>query len=390
MSPAKTTTYTITVKGSGGTVSANATVTVLPPLPTVIFSASPETIHPDETSTLSWSSTNATSASIDNGIGSVPVNGSIAVNPSTTTIYTITLSGSGGTATAVCTVTVQPYLPQASLNVSSAHALPGEAIRLYWNSENADSCSIDNGVGAVSLNGSTTVSPAQTTTYTLSATGPAGTTNVSATITVDSSLLPEVKIFSSQPMTDRWGDPTNKVALIWSAEHGETAFLDNGIGSVPLQGSVWVMPVQSTNYTITVSNGNGSVTASVRLGVMVDPYNPKWRSYVPNELDNTVSVVNIHTLSSIATIPVGAGPTCADISPDGTCVFIGNNAGKTISKIDTATNTVVKTIALTGKPKKMDIHPRLFPPLCNLQKDCKWSIDLGGCCNRYKFGKYPW
>lgn len=376
VSPAKTTTYTITVKGNGGTVSANATVTVLPPLPTMIFSASPETIHPGETSTLNWSSNNATSASIDNDIGSVPVNGSIVVNPSTTTTYTITLSGSGGTATAICTVTVQPYLPQASLNVSSSHALPGEAIRLYWNTENADSCSIDNGIGVVSLNGSTAVFPTQTTTYTLSATGPAGTTDVSATITVDSSLLPEVKIYSSRPMTNRWEDSTSKVALVWSAEHGETAFLDNDIGSVPLKGSVWVTPAQSTDYVITVSNGNGSVTASVRLGVMVDSYHPKWRSYVPNELDNTVSVVNSSNLTSIATVPVGAGPICTAISPDGTSVFIGNNSGKTISKIDTATNTVVKTIVLAGKPNKMDIHP-----------DCS---RLYAICEKIESGQSVW
>ncbi|HUI84535.1 MAG TPA: alkaline phosphatase family protein [Candidatus Binatia bacterium] len=87
--------------GSGG--SSN-------PMVTVTLSATPGTINAGQSSTLSWTSTNATSAQIDNGIGSVTLPaGSTTVTPTQTTTYTITATGAGGQqATAQATVTVQP------------------------------------------------------------------------------------------------------------------------------------------------------------------------------------------------------------------------------------------------------------------------------------------
>jgi phospholipase C len=78
--------------------------------PTATLTASPTGITSGQTATLTWTTTNATSASIDNGIGAVqPVSGgSVAVEPSKTTTYTLTATGPGGSVTAQATVTVQP------------------------------------------------------------------------------------------------------------------------------------------------------------------------------------------------------------------------------------------------------------------------------------------
>jgi YD repeat-containing protein len=78
------------------------------PAPTGTFSASPTSITTGGSSTLSWTSTNATAATIDNGVGSVtPVSaGSVSVSPTTTTTYTLTLTGAGGQITLQATVTV--------------------------------------------------------------------------------------------------------------------------------------------------------------------------------------------------------------------------------------------------------------------------------------------
>ena len=54
------------------------------------FSAVPSTITAGESSTLSWSVTDASSVTIDNTIGSVALTGTTAVNPTTTTTYTLT------------------------------------------------------------------------------------------------------------------------------------------------------------------------------------------------------------------------------------------------------------------------------------------------------------
>jgi len=76
------------------------------PKPTVNLSASPSSIRPGDTVTLSWSSTNATDLSIDNGVGKVAPQGSTPVSPTTSTTYTITASGPGGSDTASASVSV--------------------------------------------------------------------------------------------------------------------------------------------------------------------------------------------------------------------------------------------------------------------------------------------
>src|SRR5208282_1079912 len=71
------------------------------------FSASPDGIAPGASSTLSWSSTNATSCS---GVGFSPsgVSGSLAVSPTVSTTYSITCTGSGGSTVQSAAVTVNP------------------------------------------------------------------------------------------------------------------------------------------------------------------------------------------------------------------------------------------------------------------------------------------
>ncbi|MBW1910616.1 MAG: IPT/TIG domain-containing protein, partial [Deltaproteobacteria bacterium] len=184
VSPTETTTYTITATGPGGSATDNVTVTVTNPQPTVSITAEPESIQIGESSTLTWTSTNADSCVIEPGIGSVDINGSITVSPTETTTYTITATGSGGTATDSVTVTVTHPQPTVSISANPETVLAGESSTLSWTSTNADSASIDNGIGDVPVNGTISVSPAETTTYTITVTGPGGTATDSAQVTV--------------------------------------------------------------------------------------------------------------------------------------------------------------------------------------------------------------
>lgn len=71
------------------------------------FAATPSTVAPGGTATLSWSTSGATSVSIDNGIGTVnQASGSVVVSPDGTTAYTLTAANSLATTTAQVTVTV--------------------------------------------------------------------------------------------------------------------------------------------------------------------------------------------------------------------------------------------------------------------------------------------
>jgi peptidoglycan-associated lipoprotein len=84
-----------------------------PAAPTVQLSASPTTIEKGQSTTLSWSSKNATNVSLDAGIGTVEASGTRTVSPGASTTYKVTASGAGGTATAETriTVTVPPPPP---------------------------------------------------------------------------------------------------------------------------------------------------------------------------------------------------------------------------------------------------------------------------------------
>jgi OOP family OmpA-OmpF porin len=79
-----------------------------PPAPTVSLSASPAAIEQGQCATLTWSSANVSSASIDQGVGKVDPSGSRQVCPKSTTPYTIAAVGAGGSRTASTTVTVKP------------------------------------------------------------------------------------------------------------------------------------------------------------------------------------------------------------------------------------------------------------------------------------------
>jgi peptidoglycan-associated lipoprotein len=82
-----------------------------PAQPTVSLEASPTVIQNGQSTTLSWSSTNATSLTLAPGVGTVAAQGSTSVTPTDSTTYTITATGPGGSATASARVTVTPPPP---------------------------------------------------------------------------------------------------------------------------------------------------------------------------------------------------------------------------------------------------------------------------------------
>jgi autotransporter-associated beta strand protein len=184
VSPTSTTTYTLTATGAGGTVTRQVTVTVNVSGPGISFTASPDSLAFGGSSTLTWSTTNATSVSIDNGVGNVPTSGNLVVSPARTTIYRLTAIGPGGTSTADAVVVVVPK-PTATLTATPSNIpIAGQPVTLNWSTTDATSVVINNGIGAVTFFGLKNINPVATTTYTLTATGVGGTTTASVTITV--------------------------------------------------------------------------------------------------------------------------------------------------------------------------------------------------------------
>ncbi len=111
VSPSTTTTYTLTAACGSDSITAQVTVTVNPGCsgtPSIAwFSASPTTIQPGESATLSWGLVgDADAAEIDNGIGGVMTPGSVTVTPESTTTYTLTAWCGSNSTTAQATIDV--------------------------------------------------------------------------------------------------------------------------------------------------------------------------------------------------------------------------------------------------------------------------------------------
>jgi peptidoglycan-associated lipoprotein len=74
--------------------------------PTVTFQANPTSINKGESTTLSWSTTNATQVAIAPEVGPVAAEGSTKVTPGDSATYSITATGPGGSADATVRITI--------------------------------------------------------------------------------------------------------------------------------------------------------------------------------------------------------------------------------------------------------------------------------------------
>lgn len=142
------------------------------------FTVEPSVIRTGGFANLSWAVPGASSVSIDNGIGSVSPIGYKSVAPARTTTYTLIASNATITKSATVTITVNATSNESNgttrISIVSFEGNPSEidlggSAELYWAVTSATSVSIDNGIGSVALVGHCTVTPAVTTTYTLTA-----------------------------------------------------------------------------------------------------------------------------------------------------------------------------------------------------------------------------
>jgi hypothetical protein len=156
-----------------------------------------------------------------------------------------------------------PLIANFTANPTTINA--GQSSTLSWQVSNADTVVITS-LGTVALTGSQAVTPATTTTYTLTATHGTQTATAQATVTVNAGTsLPRIVSFAPNPATVDFGQSSS---LQWVVENATTVTIDNSIGTVGLTGSHAISPAATTNYTITASNANGTVTASTTLTVI--------------------------------------------------------------------------------------------------------------------------
>lgn len=152
------------------------------------FTANPASIGSSASSTLSWTTTGATNIAITPGsFTSASGSGSTSVSPATTTTYTLKATNAAGSTTATATVTVSTASAPtiSSFTASPASVTAGSSSTLSWVTTGSTSVAITPGTfTSASANGSTSVTPTATTTYTLKATNATGSVTATATVTV--------------------------------------------------------------------------------------------------------------------------------------------------------------------------------------------------------------
>ena len=247
------------------TIAANSPVSIL------VFQATPASITPGSSSTLTWATQNATSVTISGISGTLTVpSGSVQVTPATTTTYTLTANGQGGsvTATAVVTVTAAPViLPQIVMfNGSPLSITAGGSSTLSWTTANATAVNIS-GLGTEPLNGSVSTGALNTTTtFTLTATASNGNTvQAVVTITVAPASIPQIVVFTASPQTISAGQSSQ---LCWQVNGATNINISNGVGSgLQANACQTVSPQTTTTYTLTATNATGQIQASVTVNV---------------------------------------------------------------------------------------------------------------------------
>ena len=293
VNPSSTITYLLEATNGSNSTSFSTMVVVTPPatsppasgpLPTILsFTASPSSVTPGGSTTLTWNTLNATSASIA-GIGAVPASGSQVINTTGTggiTFY-LTATNSAGSSSANTTVTVgsayTPPLtgspPVAALYLSPSSITSGGSATLSWMTSGASSLYINNGVknlvGVTGASGSISVSPSFTTTYTLTASNAYGNTYSSQVLTVTAVVpyippaWPTISDFHCSNTSVVAG---NQAKLYWTVSDADTIYIDNGIGSVGPSGTVYIYPVATTTYNLTASNGGSTTMRSLVVNV---------------------------------------------------------------------------------------------------------------------------
>jgi hypothetical protein len=265
-----TATYTLSCTGAGGTTAQEVTVNVAPPPPTLNFGASATSIAYNGSSTLTWSSTGATSCTATgswNGARGTSGNQALSGLTSTST-YTLSCTGGGGTVSRDVTITVAPPVtPTLSFSASSTSVAYNGSSTLTWSSTGANSCAATGGwSGTKATSGNQVLSNlTATATYSLSCTGTGGTASGDVTISVAPPAAPTVMLSANPTQVAYNGSST----LTWSSTNASSCTASGG----------WTGPRATSNtetlngltatatYTLTCNGTGGSAAQSVTVTV---------------------------------------------------------------------------------------------------------------------------
>ena len=323
VTPAATTTYTLTATGLGGPATQTVTVTVVPAAVITSFTAFPTTVNTGNSSQLTAVFSGG-AATVDHGQAGCTSGQGVYTGPLTaTTTFTLTVTNAAGdSVTAAATVTVDCFMVFLSGGNGSVAGSTMQHVPT-GGSCTAVTAVPDPGYGFTGWTG--------TGGFTATAANPLllGDVAASQTITANFVPLPVIGDFWASSTTINAGQAA---ILNWSGLYYFTsASIDNGVGAIlSPAGMVAPTPAATTTYTLTATNAAGTATAAVTVTVLTPP------------------VINAFTATPASIQPGGSSELAWTVTGTVTSLGIDQGVGAVTGTSATVTPAATTTYTLTA------------------------------------------
>lgn len=240
------------------------------------LTASSNRVEAGQSVELRWSIPGRGPLHLEPGGLRMPREGRLIVKPLATTTYQMSEEGLPGPPVAQVLITVLPppvKVPEVCAFEPSANAvLPGEPVVLRWQCNGASKVRLE--PGGLELDGQSevTVTPLESTRYTLSVYNQLGGASKSVEVKVLATPVKGAPAATCAFDADkRFCYPGDAVTLRWDCAGESKVRLYPGGLELDGKGSVTITPATTTVYTLSVSNAAGGSSRSLEITVVPRP-----------------------------------------------------------------------------------------------------------------------
>jgi uncharacterized protein YndB with AHSA1/START domain len=246
------------------------------PPATVTVTAEPREVRPGDSVLLTWACPQARQIRLEPGGMVLPGQFQVTLRPAYTTTYRVFDARPGGPELGQALVRVTPGLPLGeparicAFDASALAVLPGEPVVLRW--ECAGSAKVHLEPGGLELDGKSevTVTPLESTRYTITANNAAGGQSRTVEVSVLGRLAtgtPTAATVCTFEASRTVIKPGEQVDLRWLCQGESKVRLEPGGLELDGQSSIAVVPDRTTVYTLSVSNILGGSSRSLEVRV---------------------------------------------------------------------------------------------------------------------------
>ncbi len=239
-----------------------------------LFEATATAVRPGESVGLRWDFPLKGKVRLDPGGLVVDAKGNVTVKPAATTVYTLTEAKAGGALLGRIEVRIELYAPYGeparvcAFEASTHAVLPGEPVKLTWTCTGTAKVKLE--PGGLELDGQSdiTVTPLETTRYTITASNQSGGGSRTVEVQVLKSPVGQparVCAFTAGQTAIRPGEP---VELHWECVGDSKVRLEPGGLELDGKDHVTVQPSETTVYTLSAANILGGSSRSLEIRVI--------------------------------------------------------------------------------------------------------------------------